>query len=152
MAPTTDRAAQGADRGANSLTRWVEANQKTALVIGLSTIAVGGAGVYYYLNSSPSSRPSSRSRKEGDDAATGSDEKAAGGSGSAASKKKKSKKSKRAKDGSSIADNVPRDPEGPLLDEASDQDLMILSEEEIKRLSEDVREKERPRLSLCPAC
>jgi import receptor subunit TOM70 len=141
MAPATETAAQGAERGANSLSRWVEANQKLAVALGLTTIAVGGAGVYYYLNGSPASRPSSRSSKGGEDAAAGLDEKAAGSSGNAASKKKKSKKSKRTKEGSSTADSLPRDPDGPLLDEASDQDLMTLSEEEIKRLADDVRER-----------
>lgn len=134
MAPVTDRAAQNAERGASSFSRWVDANRNLAIALGLGTIAVGGAGVYYYLNGSPRS---SRGKGENEGADLGGERGTAGGSSSAAAKKKKSKKSKKTKDGSNTADSHLAG-EGPLLDEASDQDLMALSEEEIVRLPEEV--------------
>jgi hypothetical protein len=137
MAPVAEKASQGAERGANSISRWVEANQNLAIALGLGTIAVGGAGVYYYLNGKPTSRSSSGSKDTQD--GTSADEKATGSNGAGAGKKRKSKKSKRNKEGGSTADTLPKDPDGPLLDEASDQELMALPAEEIKKLAEDVR-------------
>lgn len=137
MAPVAEKASQSAERGANSISKWAEANSKLAIALGLGTIAVGGAGVYYYLNGKPSR---STSRSKGGDDGTGADEKATGSSGGAATKKKKSKKSKRSKEGGSTAETLQNrgDADGPLLDEASDQELMTLPEEEIKKLAEDV--------------
>jgi len=106
MAPVAEKASQGAERGANSISRWVEANQNLAIALGLGTIAVGGAGVYYYLNGKPASRSSSRTKDGQND--TGADEKATGSNGAAASKKKKSKKSKRSKEGGSTTADTSR--------------------------------------------
>lgn len=133
MAPITQQASKSAEKGANSLSRWVEANKNLAIALGLGTIAVGGAGVYYYLNGSSVAKTSSRT--QGLEGSSSPGEKTSGSSASS-NKKKKSKKSKKNKEGS---ENVPRDGEGPLLDEASDHDLMALSEEEIARLPEAVR-------------
>lgn len=135
MAPVAQQASKSAEKGANSLSRWVEANQNLAIALGLGTIAVGGAGVYYYLNGSSTAKSTSKSQSF-DGSSLGEK---SGSSATAGAKKKKSKKSKKNKDGSAGYDNVPRDGEGPLLDEASDQDLMALSEEEIARLPEEVR-------------
>lgn len=133
MAPVVERASQSAEKGANSLTRWVEANRNLAIALGLGTIAVGGAGAYYYLNG----KPQSGKGKGGDDASGSAGEKSSSGGSSAAAKKKKSKKSKKTKEGNTTDSNLSGD--GPLLDEASDQDLMALSEEEIAKLPEEVR-------------
>ncbi|PWN45207.1 putative mitochondrial precursor protein import receptor tom70 [Ceraceosorus guamensis] len=114
------RAGDNAQRGANSISRWVEENRALAITLGVSTLAVGGAGVYYLL--SGPRRPPGGGEEQG-----GKGEKATSG---AAKKKKKSKAKK--------ASAVDRE-DGPLLDEASDEDLFALSVEEIKRLPEERR-------------
>ncbi|UZJ56957.1 hypothetical protein CBS101457_006277 [Exobasidium rhododendri] len=136
MAPVAERASQSAERGASSISRWAEANKNLAIALGLGTIAVGGAGVYYFLNG-PATKPHSKGSERIE-----SPEKGAGGSSSAASKKKKSKKSKKVKEGTPPNEpQVAREGDDPLLDEASIKDLMVLSEEEIKRLPEKKRKE-----------
>lgn len=128
MAPITEKVASNG-ASSSSWTRWFEENRN--LVIGLGLIA-GGAGTYYYLKSAPN--PSSGTRRGPSDDVTGNNEKAAG-----SSKKKKNKKkkagSKEGQDGEKGGNE-----NGAILDEASDEELFNLSEEEIGRLPEDKRQ------------
>ena len=141
MAPIAQKASANAERGANSVSRWVEANRNLAIAVGVGTIVVGGAGAYYYLNGDSRSARSRGMSKGGDEKTDNSDKAPSGGSGAAATaKKRKNKKSKKSKDGGAGAstDTPPYNTDGPLLDDASEQDLMALPEDQIKRLPEEV--------------
>lgn len=145
MAPVAERASANAERGASSISRWVEDNKNLAIALGLGTIAVGGAGVYYYLNGDKKSSRSKGIQKsdglneDSSEKATGSNGAGSNSAAAAAAKKKKGKKSKKSKDVGGSASNEGPSIDGPLLDEASEQDLMTLPEEDIKRLPEEVR-------------
>lgn len=128
MAPQqVDRAADAvqaassqAQSSANRFLKWVEDNSRLVLAASVGT-AVAGAGAYYYFG-------------------TPKDPKGTSGS----SKSSKKSKSEKASDKTSERTSDPRDrlndPNGPLLQEASEQDLLNLSVEEIARLPADKRE------------
>ncbi|PWN34845.1 TPR-like protein, partial [Meira miltonrushii] len=110
----------------SGLVKWIEEN-KVAVAVGVGSIVVGGAGYYYFSSNNKSTQ---RSKKSDD---LSSNEKA-----SSSSKKKKNKKkkagSKEAHENGAGAEN------GAILDEASDEQLFELSEEDIKRLPAEKRE------------
>lgn len=127
MAPITEKAASsGSNASSSGIVKWIEEN-KLAVAVGVGSIVVGGAGYYYFSGNNKSSQ---RSKKSDD---LSSNEKA-----SSSSKKKKNKKKKA---GSKEAhESGPGAENGPILDEASDEQLFELSEEEIKRLPAEKRE------------
>ncbi|MCO5589853.1 hypothetical protein L7F22_043822 [Adiantum nelumboides] len=127
MAPITEKAASsGSNASSSGIVRWIEEN-KLAVAVGVGSIVVGGAGYYYFSSKDQSSQ---RGKKSDDPS---NNEKS-----SSSSKKKKNKKkkngSKEAHEGGAGAEN------GAILDEASDEQLFDLSEEEIKRLPAEKRE------------
>lgn len=162
MAPhAVDQAAQAAQTASNQaqssasrFVRWVEDNSRLVLAITAGTAVVAGAGVYYYTRDGgkpPSRRPDSKTSssdvEKGEDTSTDSNAAAgaggaAGGAGAGASKNKKKKKSGSAKKASTSADgrDALADPNGPLLEEASEKDLFALSPEQIGNLPQERRE------------
>ncbi|KDN38046.1 putative mitochondrial precursor protein import receptor tom70 [Tilletiaria anomala UBC 951] len=130
MAPAVSPAHQQAERAADvaqsagaRFTRWLEDNR---YVLMGAAAGVGAAGLAYYLISGPSSPPGGR----GGDASSSSASVGPGGEKGGSSKKKnKKKKASNKKDGER---ELPGD--GPLLEEASDAQIIALSAEEIARL------------------
>lgn len=146
MAPlSAERTAQSG--GGRGLTRWIDENRNLAIALGVGTVVVGGAGAYYYLSGSQSSSSSRRRGKKassdsGEDAAAAGgagDEKSGSAAAAAAKKKRKNKKKGAAagKDGGAGEGGVASG--DAILDEANDEDLHNLSEDEIKRLPEEKR-------------
>ncbi|TKY87675.1 hypothetical protein EX895_003256 [Sporisorium graminicola] len=153
-ARAADRAQVTANNTANKLSKWVEENRTLVLALATGTLALGG----YYLYS----RSSSKAKAKGTVSDSDDEEKAgsasAGASGSAASKKKKKKGTKKKTTGSGAgagaaagassstdsssqrAEGLPSDPSGPLLDEATDDQLAELPEAEILKLPQAKRE------------
>ncbi|KAJ9478627.1 Mitochondrial import receptor subunit TOM70 [Pseudozyma hubeiensis] len=149
-ARAADRAQVTANNTANKLSKWVEENRTLVIALATGTLALGG---YYFY-----SRSSSKAKAKGTVTDSDDEEKAGSSSGAAASaaaKKKKKKGTKKktagatpgAASGSSTtdsasqrADGLPSDPSGPLLDEATDDQLAELSEAEILKLPQAKRE------------
>ena len=123
MAPISEKIiSKGGDASSSSgLTKWVEENRNLAIALALGTAVVGGAGIYYAFGNKDKHQ-----RKAGDSTLNGT-EKASG-----SSKKKKNKKKKA---GSKEAhENGLGTENGAILEEASDEQLFNLSEDEIQRL------------------
>ncbi|PWZ01707.1 putative mitochondrial precursor protein import receptor tom70 [Testicularia cyperi] len=144
-AQAADRAQVAANNTANKLSKWVEENRNLVIAIATGTLALGG----YYLYS----RSSAKAKSKGPAADSDDEEKAGSstgaGAGAAAAKKKKKRSSKKKTAGSSNnastdapaqrSDGLPSDPSGPLLDEASDEQLAALPEADILKLPEEKR-------------
>lgn len=115
---------------ADRITRWVDENRNLAIALGLGSLVAGGAGAYYFLG--PSSRRSKG--KDGGDSASSQ--------AAPSSKKKKDKKrgGKQAGAAEGGADDALKRPDGPLLEEASEAELMKLSVAEIEALPEARRQ------------
>ncbi|KAK0520091.1 TOM (translocase of outer membrane) complex component [Tilletia horrida] len=126
MAPLPSAASSSTAGSASSskLAKFVDEN-RTLLIASGAAISLGAA---YYFLLGPGSAPSSR---KGADSSSGASDKPAG-------KKKKHSKKKKAAGPASAADPL-RDPEGPLVEEKSDEQLFDLSEDEIRRLPDDRR-------------
>lgn len=120
MAPTppvADHAADAAHGASSGLLKWIEDNK--GVLLG-AAVGVSAAGLGYYLFSSRGGAPGAPP---------------AAGEKSAPKKKRSKKKSKASRDsGDALAH-----PDGPLVQDASDEDIMKLSPEEIARLPKDVR-------------
>lgn len=146
-ARAADRAQVTANNTANKLSKWVEENRTLVIALATGTLALGG----YYLYS----RSSSKAKAKGTVSDSDDEEKAgsAGGAASASASKKKKKKGTKKKAGAAAggssstdapaqrSDGLPSDPSGPLLDEATDDQLAELPESEILKLPEEKREK-----------
>ncbi|PWN31010.1 putative mitochondrial precursor protein import receptor tom70 [Jaminaea rosea] len=152
-----DAASTQAHTTANRLSRWIDENRNLAIALGVGSAVVAGGGAYYLLSgsSSSSSKKSSKGKSapDGADAAEkgkagGSDDAAESGSkgtGAAAAsskskKKKKSKKGGAGGGGGSSGDDALKRPDGPLLEEASDEALFKLSADEIAKLPSERKE------------
>ncbi|EST05723.1 Tetratricopeptide TPR2 [Kalmanozyma brasiliensis GHG001] len=150
-ARAADRAQVSANNTANKLSKWVEENRTLVIALATGTLALGG----YYLYSRSSSSSSSKAKGKGTVSDSDDDEKAGAAGGAAAgsaSKKKKKKGTKKKTTGatggassstdtpSQRADGLPSDPSGPLLDEATDDQLAELPEAEIVKLPKEKRE------------
>lgn len=149
-ARAADRAQVTANNTANKLSKWVEENRTLVIALATGTLALGG---YYFY-----SRSSSKAKAKGTVTDSDDEERAGSSSGAAANaaaKKKKKKGTKKktagatpgAASGSSTtdsasqrADGLPSDPSGPLLDEATDDQLAELSDAEILKLPQAKRE------------
>ncbi len=146
-ARAADRAQVTANNTANKLSKWVEENRTLVIALATGTLALGG---YYFY-----SRSSSKAKAKGTVSDSDDEEKAgsAGGAASGSANKKKKKKGTKKKTvgagagGSSStdapsqrSDGLPSDPSGPLLDEATDDQLAELPESEIKKLPASKRE------------
>lgn len=118
-----EHAADAAQGGSSGLLKWVEDNK--GVIIG-ATVGVGAAGLGYYLLSN---------RGKGKGAPPGSP--SASGSEKSSSKKKRNKKKSKGARGDS--GDALAHPDGPLVQEASDEDIMKLTADEISRLPKDVR-------------
>ncbi|KAJ1020166.1 hypothetical protein NDA16_004446 [Ustilago loliicola] len=145
-----DRAQVTANNTASKLSKWVEENRTLVIALATGTLALGG----YYLYS----RSSSKAKAKGTVSDSDDEEKAGSSSGAASAsvnkkKKKKGTKKKTAGSGASAAggssstdapaqrsDGLPSDPSGPLLDEATDDQLAELPEAEILKLPQQKRE------------
>ncbi|WFD26318.1 TOM (translocase of outer membrane) complex component [Malassezia nana] len=100
---------------ANSLVRWVQDHRFAVVAMAATATALSAAGLLYLSTSSSSSRTTTDAKGP-----------------SSSSKKKRAKKSKKAKAGTSST--------GPILDDASDEQLASLSIEELQRLPQDKKE------------
>ncbi|KAL9937863.1 hypothetical protein V8E36_003408 [Tilletia maclaganii] len=131
MAPLPSVAPSSTSNAASSskLAKFVHEN-RTLLIAGGAAISLGAA---YYFLLGPGSVPSSRKGGGADSSSSSS------ASEKPASKKKKHGKKKKAAGGAGTGADPLKDPEGPLLEEASDEQLFELSEEDIRRLPEDRR-------------
>lgn len=118
MAPTPDvtgeRAADAAHGASAGFLKWVEDHK--GVILGAAA-GVSAAGLGYYLLSHKGS--------PGDDSSAGD-------------KGKKRRSKKRGSKGLSAEGDPLRDPNGPLVQDASDEDIMKLSPEGIARLPNDV--------------
>ncbi|CAO1621286.1 unnamed protein product [Parajaminaea phylloscopi] len=140
-------ASRQASTTANTVSRWIDENKNLAIALGVGTVLAGGAGAYYFLAGSTSSSRSSQRKGGQRDVEKGLGEagKAGGdasnaetsGAAASASKNKKKKKSKKASSG---AEDALRKPDGPLLEEATDDSLAKLSADEIAKLPQNRRE------------
>ncbi|CAD6891008.1 unnamed protein product [Tilletia laevis] len=132
--PSSSSAMSGASSSASAstskLAKFVDEN-RTILIASGAAISLGAA--YYFLLGPGSASASRKGGAGGGDASSSdSDKPSAGG------KKKKHGKKKKA-GGAGASGDALRDPEGPLLEEASDEQLFALSEDEIRRLPDDRR-------------
>lgn len=126
MAPITEKAASsGSNASSSGIVRWIEEN-RLAVAVGVGSVVVGSAGYYYFYGQGKTTR---RDKKADD---SFNNEK---GSNSSSKKKKNKKKKAGSKEPNEVgAEN------GAILDEASDEQLFELSEEQIKRLPDEKRE------------
>ncbi|SPO32096.1 probable mitochondrial precursor protein import receptor tom70 [Ustilago trichophora] len=148
-ARAADRAQVTANNTANKLSKWVEENRTLVIALATGTLALGG----YYLYS----RSSSKAKAKGTVSDSDDDDKPGSSSGAASSSANKKKKKKATKKKSTAAsasaaassstdapahrsDGLPSDPSGPLLDEATDDQLAELPEADILKLPKDKRE------------
>lgn len=147
-ARAADRAQLTANNTANKLSKWVEENRTLVIALATGTLALGG----YYLYS----RSSSKAKAKGTVSDSDDDEKAGSSTGAtvgSANKKKKKKATKKKPTGAGAAsgssstdapsqrtDGLPSDAAGPLLDEATDDQLAELPESEILKLPQAKRE------------
>lgn len=151
-ARAADRAQVSANNTANKLSKWVEENRTLVIALATGTLALGG---YYLYSRSSSSSSSSKAKGKGTVSDSDDEEKAGAAGGAAAgsaSKKKKKKGTKKKTTGAAggassssdtplqRADGLPSDPSGPLLDEATDDQLAELPEAEIVKLPKEKRE------------
>nr|CDI56291.1 probable mitochondrial precursor protein import receptor tom70 [Melanopsichium pennsylvanicum 4] len=150
-ARAADRAQHTANNTANKLSKWVQENRTLVIALATGTLALGG----YYLYSRSSSNSNYNSKAK-DTLSDSDDEEKAGaatGTSSSSATKKKKKKGTKKKTSSSTAagststdshtqrsTGLPSDPSGPLLDEATDDQLAELPETEILRLPQQRRE------------
>lgn len=120
MAPAPVQAAQStAQSTAQRVTRWADENRAVALALGLAAVGGVGGAYYFYTRNTSSSRQG-----------PGGPEIEAGKDGEKSGKKKKSKKGKKsgtATPKDSSEGGLPKDPNGPLLDEASDGEWCLLN-------------------------
>ncbi|KAN0060012.1 TOM (translocase of outer membrane) complex component [Thecaphora frezii] len=143
-----------AENTATKLQKWVQENRN--LVIALATGTLVAGGYFLYSRSSALSKKKSQSGSSANDDSNDDDEKASrsaspGGTSAAAKKKKKKNAKKKAASGGNTAaaessasgatrsDGLPSDPSGPLLDEATDEQLAAMPESEILRLPQERR-------------
>lgn len=153
MAPhPVDQAAHAAQAASNQAQssasrffKWVEDNSKLVLAVTAGTAVVAGAGVYYYSGKNkvePPRRPDADQKSEKSADGTSSSAAAAGEAASSKSSKKKKKSGNKGagKDGSDSSADPLADPNGPLLEEASEKDLFALPVEQISKLPQERRE------------
>lgn len=100
---------------ANSLVRWVQDNRFAVAAIAATVTALSAAGLLYLSTSSSAPRPATDTKGP-----------------SSSSKKKRAKKTKKAKASTSGS--------GPILDDATDEQLAGLSLEELQRLPQEKKE------------
>lgn len=150
MAPqVAERAANAASNQAHSTTdsisRWIEENKNLAIALGVGTVLAGGAGAYYFLSGSSSSSskkgPGKSADRDVEKASPPSSDNSTGvapGAAASSSKNKKKKKSKKA--AGATGEDALKKPDGPLLEEASEESLAKLSAEEIAKLPQERKE------------
>ena len=144
MAPVASQ--QQADRAANKLSKWVEENRNLVIALATGTLVVGG----YYLYSRSSSPRRSHSDEDDDDEKLASS--STGSASTSSDKKKKKKKNAAARrraaaaaggsgtgSGAGSSGPSPLSADGPLLDEATDDQLAVLPEADILKLPEERR-------------
>ncbi|KAK0553373.1 TOM (translocase of outer membrane) complex component [Tilletia horrida] len=133
MAPVPSTSASSAFSGSTSsagsskIAKFVDENRTILLASG----AAISLGVAYYFLIGPGSKPAG-SAKGGDASASSAQDKA-----SSSSKKRKHGKKKKAGAAGTSSDAPHQD--GPILEEATDEQLFDLSEDEIRRLPEERR-------------
>ncbi|EPQ29817.1 uncharacterized protein PFL1_02490 [Pseudozyma flocculosa PF-1] len=154
-AQAASRAQTTAENTANKLQRWVQENRNLVIALATGTLVAGGYFLYSRSSTASSKKKSIPGAHDDDE---DDDEKASAStsSGAAGAAKKKKKKSSKKKGGAAggagaagdasasgnagtRSEGLPSDPSGPLLDEATDEQLAGLSESEILRLPEERR-------------
>lgn len=112
---------------ANRLARWVQENHFAVAAVAATAVVASAAGAYYLT----STRPSGKGASDTTPAATDS-------AAAPSAKKKRSKKSKKSSKSAKNADVSSAG--GPILDDASDEQLAELDQAAIERLPKERRE------------